>query len=108
MHPPLLLFAAATFACAAMTDSRLDIFPPIQREFRGAWVAAVNNIDWPSKPGLSTQPQKDELLAIIERCRALKLNTIIFQVRPMCDALYASKLEPWSEYLTGKMGQAPS
>jgi uncharacterized lipoprotein YddW (UPF0748 family) len=28
-------------------------------------------------------------------------------VRPACDALYISKLEPWSEYLTGKMGKAP-
>src|SRR4029079_6027548 len=38
----------------------------------------------------------------------LKLNTLILQVRPACDALYASTLEPWSEYLTGTMGQAPA
>ena len=28
-------------------------------------------------------------------------------MRPACDALYESRLEPWSEYLTGKMGEAP-
>ncbi len=81
--------------------------PAPLREFRGVWVATVNNIDWPSKPGLSTAQQQAELRAILDRSVQLKLNAIILQVRPACDALYASKLEPWSEYLTGRMGQAP-
>ena len=81
--------------------------PPPPREFRGAWVATVKNIDWPSKPGLSTAQQKAELLAILDRAAQLKLNAVLLQVRPACDALYASTFEPWSEYLTGKMGQAP-
>jgi len=46
-------------------------------------------------------------MAILDRAAQLKLNAIIFQVRPACDALYASKLEPWSEYLTGAQGRAP-
>jgi len=82
--------------------------PPVAREFRGAWIATVNNIDWPSKPGLSTAAAQKELRAIIERAAQLKLNALIFQVRPACDALYVSKLEPWSEFLTGEMGKAPS
>ena len=81
--------------------------PPFAREFRGAWIATVNNIDWPSKPGLSTDDQKKELRDLISRAATLKLNCVIFQVRPACDALYHSAHEPWSEYLTGKMGQAP-
>jgi uncharacterized lipoprotein YddW (UPF0748 family) len=81
--------------------------PPIQRELRGVWVASVGNIDWPSTNGLSTAQQKAELLALLERAVDLKLNTIIFQVRPACDALYPSRIEPWSEYLTGTMGRAP-
>ena len=81
--------------------------PALAREFRGAWIATVNNIDWPSKPGLSTADQKKELRDLISRAAALKLNCVIFQVRPACDALYLSAHEPWSEYLTGKMGQAP-
>ena len=44
----------------------------------------------------------------MDRAVQLKLNTLIFQVRPGCDALYASSIEPWSEYLTGAMGKAPS
>lgn len=82
--------------------------PDIPREFRAAWVATVDNIDWPSSRTLSADQQKAEMIHILDTAVALKLNAIIFQVRPSCDALYASKLEPWSEYLTGRQGQAPS
>ncbi|HVM51210.1 MAG TPA: family 10 glycosylhydrolase [Candidatus Acidoferrum sp.] len=81
--------------------------PPPMREFRGAWVASVGNIDWPSQKGLSSAEQQTELLAILDRAVQLRLNAIILQVRPACDALYASRIEPWSEYLTGVMGRAP-
>src|SRR4051794_612231 len=81
--------------------------PPVSREFRGVWVATVENIDWPSRPGLSSEQQQREMIAILDKCVELNLNAVIFQVRTQADALYASKLEPWSEYLTGHMGQAP-
>jgi uncharacterized lipoprotein YddW (UPF0748 family) len=81
--------------------------PTPPREFRGVWVATVANIDWPSKPGLPTADQKKELLAILDKSKALNLNAVVLQVRPMCDALYPSKLEPWSEFLTGQAGKAP-
>lgn len=81
--------------------------PAPEREFRAAWVATVANIDWPSKRTLTSQQQQDELIAIMDRAAQLNLNAIVFQVRPHCDALYASELEPWSEYLTGAMGKAP-
>ena len=82
--------------------------PPIAREFRGVWVASVSNIDWPSKKGLSTKQQQTELIAILDKAAELKLNAVILQIRPMCDALYPSELEPWSEFLSGKLGQAPA
>ncbi len=82
--------------------------PPLPREFRGAWIASVGNIDWPSKPELSVAEQQAELVALLDRAASLKLNAIILQVRPSCDALYSSKLEPWSQYLTGAMGKAPT
>ncbi len=81
--------------------------PAIAREFRGAWVASVANIDWPSRPGLSTWEQQAELVAILDRAVALRLNAVILQVRPAADALYDSPHEPWSEYLTGVQGKAP-
>lgn len=81
--------------------------PPIQREFRAVWVATVANIDWPSKPGLSTWDQQRELITILDRAVALKLNAVIFQVRPGADAFYDSPYEPWSQFLTGRQGRAP-
>lgn len=81
--------------------------PPIAREFRGAWVASVANIDWPSKPGLTAWEQQAELIAMLDRARAMRLNAILLQVRPAADALYDSPYEPWSSYLTGVEGRAP-
>lgn len=83
------------------------VAPPLAREFRGVWVASVSNMDWPSKRTLTTQQQQDELIALLDRAVALKLNAVIFQVRPAADALYASTIEPWSEYLTGTQGKKP-
>lgn len=81
--------------------------PKVEREFRGAWIAVVSNIDWPSKPGLPVAEQKAELKALIEKAAELRLNALFFQVRPACDAVYRSMFEPWSEFLTGEMGKAP-
>ena len=81
--------------------------PPAPREFRAAWVATVANIDWPSRKGLSTAQQQGEMIAILDLAVALQLNALILQVRTSADALYASTLEPWSEYLSGTQGQAP-
>src|SRR5688572_4442380 len=79
--------------------------PKPEREFRAAWIATVDNIDFPSKKGLSPEKQKEELLACLDLAKKLRLNALIFQVRPMADAIYRSKLEPWSEFLTGAMGR---
>jgi len=81
--------------------------PSPDREFRAAWVATVDNIDWPSKPGLSADAQQAEAVAILDRLVELNMNAVVFQVRPQADALYKSDLEPWSAFLTGKQGQAP-
>lgn len=81
--------------------------PPAPREFRAAWVSTVANIDWPTKSGLSTAQQQAEVIAILERAKSLNLNAIVLQVRPAADAIYPSKIEPWTEYLSGTQGQAP-
>ena len=82
--------------------------PKPVREFRAVWIASVDNIDFPTKKTLSVEEQKAELLQDLELARSLKLNAVIFQVRPQCDALYRSAIEPWSEFLTGEMGRAQS
>jgi uncharacterized lipoprotein YddW (UPF0748 family) len=96
--------------CVTQTSAPLaagDAPPPAPREFRGVWVATVNNIDWPSRRGLGAAEQRAEMTALLDRAQALHLNAIVFQVRPAADALYASTLEPWSEYLTGTQGGDP-
>jgi len=102
--------AALTHLPVAAQDAArptAEDLPTPAREFRAAWVATVANIDWPSKPGLSTKDQQREAIAILDRLVELHMNAVVFQVRPHADALYRSKLEPWSFYLTGKEGKAP-
>lgn len=82
--------------------------PEIKREFRAAWVATVANINWPSKKNLSTEEQKQEAVRILDQLKAAHFNAVIFQARPSSDALYKSDLEPWSYFLTGHIGKAPS
>ena len=87
-------------------DPRAGV-PAPAREFRAVWVATVGNIDWPSRPGLTAGRQRLEARAILDRSRQLGLNAVILQVRPHCDAFYASSLEPWSYYLSGRQGEPP-
>jgi uncharacterized lipoprotein YddW (UPF0748 family) len=113
------LFAALAFAqnSAAQIASPSNLYavalpddsapPALPREFRGVWVASVGNMDWPSRAGLSADQQQAELLAILDRAVQLHLNAVILQVRPAADALYQSKIEPWSAVLTGTMGRSP-
>ncbi|MCA8965295.1 MAG: family 10 glycosylhydrolase [Planctomycetes bacterium] len=82
--------------------------PPLLREFRAAWVATVDNIDWPSRKGLPTDQARAELDAIVDRAVQVGLNALVFQVRPAGDAFYESSLEPWSEWLTGAQGKVPN
>jgi uncharacterized lipoprotein YddW (UPF0748 family) len=81
--------------------------PKPEREFRAAWIATVDNIDFPSSKNLTVEQQKAEIIKILDFAKELKLNAVVFQVRPHTDAFYFSRLEPWSEYLTGKSGAAP-
>ena len=78
-----------------------------KREFRGVWVATVANIDWPSRPGLSVDEQKQELIALIDQHKRNGMNAILLQVRPAADAFYRKSREPWSQWLMGKQGIAP-
>ena len=77
-------------------------------EFRGVWVATVENIDWPSKRGLSNEDQKKEFIALLDMHQKNGIHAIVMQVRPAGDAFYPSSLEPWSEYLMGTQGLPPS
>ncbi len=82
--------------------------PIVTREFRAAWIATVANINWPSKNTLSSEQQKQEAIRILDMLKEANFNAVIFQARPSADAFYKSDLEPWSYFLTGQTGKAPS
>ncbi|TYP91166.1 uncharacterized lipoprotein YddW (UPF0748 family) [Sphingobacterium allocomposti] len=82
--------------------------PVVNREFRGAWVATVANINWPTKNNYATESQKREAIQLLDFLKDNHFNAVIFQVRPSADALYDSPHEPWSYFLTGVTGKRPS
>lgn len=95
------------FLCISMTDNSFAQ-KPIKREFRGVWIASVANIDWPSRPTLSSEKQREEFRSILNHHEQSGINAVIVQVRPSADAFYRSELEPWSEWLTGAKAQKPN
>jgi uncharacterized lipoprotein YddW (UPF0748 family) len=78
-----------------------------RHEFRAAWIATVDNIDWPSRKGLPADSQKAEFIRMLDMHRENGMNAIIMQIRPAADAFYPSPYEPWSEWLTGIQGTPP-
>jgi uncharacterized lipoprotein YddW (UPF0748 family) len=102
LTPALLLASDFVYQPTALTP------PAVPREFRAAWITVVaSNQDWPSEPALPAAQQKAELISLLDRAAQLHFNAVFLQIRPSCDALYASPIEPWSERLTGIMGRAP-
>ena len=89
-------------------DTRIKI----TGELRGVWVTTVRNNDFPSpmvfENGFDQIEFKREFNEIIKTCQEYNLNALFFQVRPEGDAFYPSVVNPWSSYLTGKQGVAPS
>jgi uncharacterized lipoprotein YddW (UPF0748 family) len=75
-----------------------------KREFRGAWIQCVNG----QFLGMGTLRMQQTLRQQLDELKKDGVNAIIFQVRPECDALYASGIEPWSRFLTGQQGVAPT
>lgn len=84
------------------------VYSSPKREMRGAWIATVANIDWPSNKNSNSEVQKQEMILLLDSLRNNGINAVIFQCRPTSDALYKSEIEPWSEWLTGEQGKAPS
>ena len=77
-------------------------------EFRGVWVATVDNIDWPGKGNFDTDSQKVEFIRLLDMHQRNGMNAMVVQIRPCTDAFYPSPYEPWSQWLTGTQGRPPS
>jgi len=81
---------------------------PPKRELRGAWIATIADLDWPSSYKSTSAEQISKLKSIIDSLKSIGFNAVFFQVRSECDAMYESKIEPWSFWLTGVQGKAPN
>ena len=66
-------------------------------EFRGVWIASVDNINWPSKPGLTDKEQKAEIIDILDEIKSLNMNAIIMQIRPTADRIYKKIGKYWKK-----------
>lgn len=93
-----LFLAAPAFA---------QLSTPPKFEFRGAWIATVINLDWPSTPGLPAEVQKVQLIRILDQLQETGINAVMFQIRCESDAFYESSYDPWSYWLTGQQGAPP-
>ncbi len=74
-------------------------------ELRGVWVSTIQRVDFPSKETTDPLLLKTEWLKLLKFCKSLNLNAVIVQVRPTADAIYPSKIVPYSKWLTGKSGK---
>lgn len=81
---------------------------------RGVWLATVSRLDWPpvasvnaSSPALRITQQQDALKGKLDKLKSLGINTVFFQVKPDGTALWPSKILPWSDMLTGHIGEDP-
>ena len=104
----LALLAAALLFTAACSPSAGAASHPGRDDMRGVWVATVYNLDYPNSATTDATQLKAQADEILRNCAELGMNTVFLQVRPSADALYPSKLFPWSKYLTGGQDKAPS
>ena len=79
-----------------------------KNEFRAVWIATVANIDWPKSNIDAVEKQKADFIEILDTYKKMNYNAVIVQIRSAGDAFYPTDLAPWSRYLTGKEGKAPS
>lgn len=81
---------------------------------RGVWLATVSRLDWPpvasvnaSSAAIRITQQQEALTSKLDKLKSLGINTVFFQVKPDGTALWPSKILPWSDMLTGKIGEDP-
>lgn len=109
---PLLVLAFLFIysSCSKKDDELLDETDTKikfqRKELRAAWMATVWGIDWPGT-NYNAESQKQAYIDYLELFKTQKLNAVMVQVRPKADAFYASPYEPWSQWITGTLGQNP-
>jgi uncharacterized lipoprotein YddW (UPF0748 family) len=104
----LVFLFLSVYSLAFGQQSHLSLNKPGNYEFRGVWIATVDNTDWPAKGMVDVDSQKADFIRQLDMHKQNGMNAVIVQVRPAADAFYPSPYEPWSQWLTGVQGRAPS
>lgn len=104
--PPLQTEEQVAEAATAADNANSKV--AASTEMRGLWVSSVINLDYPSQPTTSADELRSQADKILDNAQACGFNAIFLQVRPCADAIYPSKIYPWSIYLTGQQGVAPN
>lgn len=96
------IIALLAFCCVSQAFGQ-------KREHRAVWMSAYV-ADWPS--GAITSGNADAMKQIclnnLDSLQRNNFTTIYYHVRAMCDAMYDSKYEPWSSFVSGTRGVAPA
>jgi uncharacterized lipoprotein YddW (UPF0748 family) len=71
---------------------------------RAVW---ISYLEWQELDFSSEEAFDAGIAPMLDACADLGLNTVLAQVRPFADALYPSKLFPFSHLCTGTQGQDP-
>lgn len=100
-------FSTLALICSLFVVANAQPKDSIPAEFRAAWIATVDNIDWPDKKTTDPEAQKAQYIRLLDMHVKNGLNAVIVQIRPAADAFYPSQYEPWSEWLTGLQGRPP-
>lgn len=96
----LLLIILSSLSCSLATEPAYGR----KRDFRGAWIQTI----YQGYDKRSTDENRAYLTGLLDELQAAGINAVIFQVRPRADALYRSNIEPWSRFISGEVGKAPS
>ncbi|MBA0189195.1 glycoside hydrolase family 10 protein [Pectobacterium odoriferum] len=129
MKKPVALIAATLLlvSCASKPPSSLVTpLPPVKQPLpatsqqnnkepmRGVWLATVSRLDWPPVASVNVSSsasritqQQEALTGKLDKLKSLGINTVFFQVKPDGTALWPSKILPWSDMLTGNIGEDP-
>ena len=71
----------------------LSAFSQPKHEVRAVWLTTIGGIDWPSTyahNGMGIEQQKRQLCNILDRLKAINVNTVLLQTRVRANTIYPS------------------
>lgn len=101
-----ILFLTYLLICGSLLT--LEAQP--KHEIRATWLTTLGGMDWPRQKATdakSIRRQQQELCDILDRLKAARFNTVLFQTRLRGDVIYPSAIETFPESLTGRTGRHP-